>query len=180
MIYRISLTLRQLYLRVAYSITRRSLWWGSRVCLVKFRLDKDSFLWLLLDPVKGCPVIEINHSQKLPEKFKLSNFSLLEEASVIRERKRRCQYALPRSSWIKNTKFNYPCVPVLSSNCDQLKDILVKSCTLQKAKLTLTCIKFVAGRRTTASYMSYLLHFIAYTADLMQASKVFYPAVAPW
>lgn len=117
---------------------------------MKFRLDKDSFLWLLLDPMKGCPVIEINHSQKLPEKFKLSNFSLLEEASVIRERKR-CQYALPRSSWIKNTKFNYPCVPVLSSYCDQLKDILVKSCTLQKAKLTLTCIKFVAGRRTTAS-----------------------------
>ena len=41
---RISLTLRHNYLRVAYSLTRRSLWWGSRVCLVKFRLDKDSFL----------------------------------------------------------------------------------------------------------------------------------------
>ena len=88
-------------------------------------------------------------------------------------------YALPRSSWIKNRKFNYPCVPVLSSNCDQLKDILVKSCTLQKAKLTLTCIKRVAGRRTTASYMRYLLNFLPYTADLMQASKVFYPGVAP-
>ena len=99
--------------------------------------------------MKGCPVIEINNSQKLPEKFKLSNFSLLEEASVIRERKRRCQYALPRSSWIKNTKFNYPCVPVLSSNCDQLKDILVKSCTLQKAKLTLTCIKGSTWSSTT-------------------------------
>ena len=27
--------------------------------------------------------------------------------------------------------------------------------------------------------MSYLLYLFAYTADLMQASKVFYPAVAP-
>ena len=27
--------------------------------------------------------------------------------------------------------------------------------------------------------MRYLLHFLAYTADLMQASKVFYPGVAP-
>ena len=27
--------------------------------------------------------------------------------------------------------------------------------------------------------MSYLLHFLPYTADLMQASKVFYPGVAP-
>lgn len=27
--------------------------------------------------------------------------------------------------------------------------------------------------------MRYLLNFLAYTADLMQASKVFYPGVAP-
>lgn len=63
----------------------------------------------------------------------------------------------------------------------KLKDILVKSCTLQKSEthLELTCIKFFAERRTTASYMRYLLNFLAYTADLMQASKVFYPGVAP-
>lgn len=62
----------------------------------------------------------------------------------------------------------------------KLKDILVKSCTLQKSETHLDLHKILCReRRTTASYMRYLLYFLAYTADLMQASKVFYPGVAP-
>ena len=126
----------------------------------------------MLYPMKGCPVIEINHSKKLPEKFKLSNFSLLE--------RKRYQYALPRSSWVKNTKFNYPCVPVLSSNCDKLKDILVKSCTLQKAKLTSTCIKFFAGRRTYGLLHELSTLFICIHRWFNAGVKSLLPWGSPW
>lgn len=61
----------------------------------------------------------------------------------------------------------------------KLKDILVKSCTLQKSETHLDLHKILCREENYGLLHEVPLNFLAYTADLMQASKVFYPGVAP-